>query len=68
MLVNTRYPPVKIIVDALDETVSRFIMETGTWEPVNLQTFRRFAKKGDTILNIGSHVGLEAIVLSKQTG
>ena len=28
----------------------------------------RFVKEGDTILNIGSHIGLEAIVLGKLAG
>jgi hypothetical protein len=28
----------------------------------------RFVKQGDTIINIGSHVGLEALVLGKIIG
>ena len=68
MLVNTRYPPVKVVIDTFDKIVSRNIMEIGSWEFVNLKTFKRFVKEGDIILNIGSHVGLEAIVLAKKAG
>ena len=33
-----------------------------------MKTFQRLVKKGDTIVNIGAHVGMEAIALSRQIG
>ena len=58
----------KVVVDTYDRIVSRHITDIGSWEPVNLKTFQRFVKEGDNILNIGSHIGLEAIVLAKKAG
>ena len=57
-----------MIVDRLDQTVSHLIKESGTWEPHYLRTMARFVKEGDTVVNIGSHIGLEAIVLGKIAG
>jgi hypothetical protein len=54
-----------IIVDDLDGTVSKTIKETGSWEPRNIRTMAKFLSEGGTILNIGAHVGLEAIVLGR---
>ena len=48
-------------------TISKIIKATGTWTPYNLRTFGRLIKKGDTILNVGAHNGIEAIVYSKIT-
>lgn len=55
-----------MVTDSTDGFVSNFIANDGTWEPANLKTFSRFVKKGDTILNIGAHIGLEGIVLAKK--
>lgn len=57
-----------MVIDPMDKTVSQNILFSGAWQPVNLKTYQRFVKEGDTILNIGSHVGLEAVVLGKQAG
>lgn len=53
-------------IDATDSTVSAYIANYGSWEPANIKTFSRFIKKGDNILNVGAHVGLEGIVLAKK--
>jgi len=68
LLVSTKYDKVDVIVDVQDGLISRYIREGGTWEPKNLRAIARFVKKGDTVLNIGSHVGLEAMVLGKIIG
>jgi len=47
-----------IIVDRSDEAVSSHILNEGTWQPHLLYLLSRLVRKGDTILNIGSHVGL----------
>lgn len=35
---------------------------------MKLRTMARFVKKGDTILNLGSHIGLESVVMGKIIG
>ena len=55
-----------MVTDATDGTVSTITAEQGTWKPANIKTFSRFIKKGDNILNIGAHIGLEGIVLAKK--
>lgn len=57
-----------IIVDRLDGTVSQLIRNSGSWEPANIRVMARFVKEGDTVINIGSHVGLEALVMGKIIG
>lgn len=68
MLVSTKYAKVDVIIDSQDALVSTMIRSGGSWEPKNLRTMARFVTEGNTILNIGSHIGLEAIVLGKIVG
>lgn len=65
MLVPTIYDGVNVFVDKLDGFISRAIMIFGYWEPRNTRNMARFVKQGDNILNVGSHIGLEMIVLGK---
>lgn len=58
VLVSTKYDLVDVIVDGKDGVVSRNIKNGGTWEAGNLRTMTRFVKEGDTVLNLGSHIGL----------
>lgn len=67
LLVSTMYH-VDVIVDPQDKGVSRVIMDIGTWEPRNIRLMSRFVKTGSTVLNIGSHIGLEAIIMGKIAG
>jgi hypothetical protein len=67
-LVQTIYEKVDVVVDYTDASVSMFIATTGTFEPYNLRTMARFVKPGATILNVGSHIGLEAVVLGRIAG
>ena len=66
-LVSTLYN-MDIIVDKLDKTVSESIRNTGSWQPSNIRVLTRFVKEGDTVINIGSHVGLEALIMGKIIG
>lgn len=52
-------------VDVMDNTVSRFIANTGTWEPSLINIITKIVKKGDSVLNVGSQSGLEAIIMGK---
>ena len=67
-LTDTLYDGVYIIIDTKDGYVSQEIMNIGSFESTNLRTFGRFVKKGDTVINIGAHMGLEAIVYGKIIG
>lgn len=57
-----------MIVDAEDHTVSSYIINGGTWEPRLIHGMTSFIKKGDTILNLGSQTGMEAVYLGKLIG
>jgi predicted O-methyltransferase YrrM len=56
------------VVDAVDSTASKDIVNNGYWEPRNLRTMARFVKPGSHVLNAGSHIGLEAITLGRIAG
>jgi tRNA A58 N-methylase Trm61 len=56
------------VVDALDGGVSNNLKNKGYWEPESLKAMARYVKEGSRILNAGSHIGLEAIVLGKIAG
>ena len=66
-IVSTIYG-LDVVVDRLDKTVSQSIRAVGTWEGHLLRTMARFVKPGDTVINIGSHIGLEALVLGRIAG
>ena len=57
-----------VIVDDLDEMVSGHIKNIGTWEPNYIRAMAKLVKEGDVLLNIGSHIGLEMIVLGRGVG
>jgi len=57
-----------MIVDPKDDSVSRTIRETGTWQPNNLHVIALFLQPGYKVLNLGSQTGLEAIFMGKIIG
>jgi predicted O-methyltransferase YrrM len=57
-----------IMIDPKDELVSKTIKEFGSYKPENIRAFGKLVKEGDTILIVGSHVGLSAIVYAKLAG
>ena len=48
--------------------MSRKIDSAGTWDNQNIKTMARFVKPGDVMMNIGCHIGLEAMVLGQIIG
>ena len=68
MLVTTIYENISVFVDPLDKAVSKEIRYIGFWEARNLRVMSGFVKEGDHILNAGSHIGLESVVLGKMLG
>ena len=55
-------------VDSKDGFVSSVIENAGTWEPYNINLIGHFVKAGDSILNLGSQSGLEAVIMGKIIG
>ena len=66
-LVSTIYPDVSMIVDSRDGDIAGQIKRFGYWAPQNVEDFGRLIKKGDTLLNVGSHIGIETIIFAKKT-
>ena len=56
------------MIDPKDELVSREIKNIGAYKPENIRTYGKLVKPGGTILSVGSHVGLAAIVYTKIAG
>ena len=67
VLVPTIYG-LNLVIDDKDGTVSNSIKVLGTWEAQNMRAMAKLVKEGDTILNIGAHIRIEAIVLGKGLG
>jgi hypothetical protein len=67
VVVSTRYG-FDMIVDDYDQTVSKSIMEKGTWNPSQIHIIARFMQPGMSALNLGPQTGLEAILIGKLIG
>jgi FkbM family methyltransferase len=59
---------VDLVTDGVDQTVSDEIRSKGAWEPRNLRAAARFVKPGSRLLNLGSHIGTEVMVLGAIAG
>ena len=57
-----------MIVDPKDNTVSRAIRDTGTWQPDNIHVIAHFVQKGHKVLNLGAQTGLEALLMGQMIG
>lgn len=68
LLVNTLYDGVNLVIDKHDPYISYVISQIGTWEPDSIQMMARFVKPGDTIVNLGTHIGIELVVLGQIAG
>lgn len=55
-------------VDSLDGTVSSTITYSGTWEPNYISLIGTIVKPGNSVMNLGSQSGLEALVMGKIVG
>lgn len=65
---STIYSGVDVVVDKKDQSVSKRIEITGTFESENIKTMSRFVKPGDVMMNIGCHIGLESMVMGQIIG
>lgn len=55
-------------IDAKDTMVSNSIASSGTWEPNYVSLLGHLIKPGNSVLNLGSQSGLEALVMGKIVG
>jgi hypothetical protein len=55
-------------VDSKDTMVSSQIAASGTWEPGYIALIGHIVKPGNSVLNLGSQSGLEALVMGKIVG
>jgi len=62
VLVNTQFG--KMIVDPLDNHVSRQLLKTNNYNPQEILAFKELLKKNDQILLCGAHIGSLAIPLA----
>lgn len=57
-----------LYVDPLDESVCHRLVARGDWEPWGHRIVRRLARPGDTVLDVGAHVGTYALTLARAVG
>ena len=55
-----------IIIDRTDIGVSAVLKRTGNWP--GMEIYHIFMKEGDVVLNVGSHVGFDGMVMGKIIG
>jgi len=65
--VETKYG-LGLIVDAKDEVVYKGLASEGTWDAHFLYLLSKLVSQNQTVLNIGSQTGLEAVILGKTIG
>lgn len=55
-------------VDSMDNLVSVYIAQTGTWEDQYINLISHIIRPGFNVINIGSQSGLEALIMGKLVG
>ncbi len=58
----------KLYIDKNDEVVSQQLLQNGKWEPYETEIFKKSIKKGDTVVDIGAHIGYYTIIAAKIVG
>lgn len=59
---------IDLLVDSNDGGVSQEIKDRGCFSAKGARTLLRFVKKGDRVMNVGSHVAMESMVIGKIIG
>ncbi|RBP50649.1 FkbM family methyltransferase [Arenicella xantha] len=54
--------------DANDSTVSPYIRHNQVWEPVETALINKLVGSGDTVLDVGAHIGYFTVLLSQLVG
>eukprot|EP00929_Paragymnodinium_shiwhaense_P065880 TRINITY_DN33001_c0_g1_i1.p1 TRINITY_DN33001_c0_g1~~TRINITY_DN33001_c0_g1_i1.p1 ORF type:complete len:443 (-),score=39.52 TRINITY_DN33001_c0_g1_i1:33-1361(-) len=65
---SVRSPPNYWVTPAWDYVVSNFVRNMGTFEPGELSLLKALTGSGDTICDIGAHIGSYAIPLASHVG
>jgi len=65
VLVNTNFG--KMIIDPLDNHVSRQLLKTGNYNPQEISSIKKLLRKSDCVMVCGAHVGSLAIPLASTT-
>ena len=55
-----------MVVDTRDGMVAKILRDEGAWG--DFEHYIRFVKEGDVVLNIGSHIGFEGMIIGKVIG
>lgn len=58
----------KLYIDKFDTTVSEKLVETKIWEPYETKLFKQNLRIGNTVLDIGAHIGYYTLLASKKVG
>jgi predicted O-methyltransferase YrrM len=57
-----------MIVDGIDQVVSKSILDTGSWETSLLTLIAAFVSPKQKVMNIGSQTGMEAVLMGRLVG
>lgn len=57
-----------IFVDTRGNDIAPHLMLHGTWEPDEMRAFQRMLRPGDTVLDLGAHLGVFALVAAAAVG
>jgi FkbM family methyltransferase len=57
-----------IYLDTRGMDIAPHLMTHGTWEPDELQAFQRMVRPGDTVLDLGAHLGVFTLTAAAKVG
>jgi FkbM family methyltransferase len=57
-----------LYIDKWDAVVSQELILSGKWEDYETELFKKHVKPGDTVVDIGAHIGYYALIAAKLVG
>jgi FkbM family methyltransferase len=58
----------KIFINKSDISVSEGLLQYGIWEEYTTKIIKENIKKGDTVLDLGAHIGYDTLIMAKLVG